>query len=92
MASRRDPVLADDTGDHHPAVLSQRAPARTGGAGEVGPLPQSRVDEVLGQIGLLTAADAKVHGPTGVEPVAGRDRQEPVVDVVGEAERGEVLP
>ena len=39
MASRRDPVLADDAGHHHPAVLGQRAPGSAGGVGEVGPPP-----------------------------------------------------
>ena len=48
--------------------------------------------EVVDQIGLLTAADAEVHGAAGVEPVDGRDGQEPVVDVVGETEGGEALP
>ena len=51
-----------------------------------------RVDEVVDQIGLLTAADAEVHGAAGVEPVDGRDGQEPVVDVVGETEGDEALP
>ena len=92
MASRRDPVLADDAGHHHPAVLAQGGPGSAGGGGEVSPLPQGRVDEVVDQIGLLTAADAEVHGAAGVEPVDGRDGQEPVVDVVGETEGGEALP
>ena len=94
MASGRDPVLADDTGHHDPAVLTQRGPGKVNGVSgvsKVSALPQGRVDEVLEQVGLLTAADARIHGAAGVEPVRGRDRQEPVVNVVGEAERGEVL-